>query len=182
MENNEECNIEKKFEKFVNKAKSCNSGSSTAPPRLKSEGVKRKSFYVNDAVRSLDLALGRLKKSKLVNGENSLTSQTNSNSTRQGALEMFMDASGTFSFNQSLENVSLMSMNFSHYELMRNLSESNCNSDGAFSGTTNDRDSSPTDLTVRDEHLEKYFRSIEMWSRNRQGSGPSNVHFELPEK
>lgn len=182
MENNDETNTEKKIEKIVNKAKS-NSGSPAAGPlRQKSEGVKRKSFYVNDAVRSLDLALGRLKKSKLVGGEYSSTSQTNSNSTRQGAIEMFIDASRTFSFNQSPENASLMSMNFSHYELMRNLSESNCNSDGAFSGTTNDRYTRPTDVSVKDEHLERYFRSIEMWSRNRKRGGSSNVHTELPEK
>ncbi|KAL0849028.1 hypothetical protein ABMA28_013401 [Loxostege sticticalis] len=178
MENNDDPNNEKKF---VNKAKSCNSGPSAAS-RLKSEAVKRKSLYVNDAVRSLDLALGRLKKSKLVNGEYCSSSQANSDSTRQGAIEMFMDASRSFSFNQSLENASLLSMNFSHYELMRNLSESNCNSDGAFSGTTNSRYMSPTDLSVKDEHLEKYFRSIEMWSRNHKGGSPNNVHFELPEK
>jgi hypothetical protein len=175
MDNNDnDLNNDKKC---MSKAKSCNNDSE-ANPRAKAERLKRKSFYVNEAVRSLDLALGRLKKSKLVNGEYGSNSQTIS--TRQGAMDMFLDAHPNFSFNQSMDNASLMSMNFSHYELMRNLSESNCNSEAAFSGTTGGRFANPTEVSVKDEHLERYFRSVEMW-RNYKMDVPKQP-FKLPEK
>lgn len=174
MENNGDQPNEKKL---INKARSYNN---TPPLRLKSEPAKRKSFNVNEAVRSLDLALGRLKKSKLVNGEYTTSRQINP--TTQEATDMFMDMCTSSNFNQGTENASLMSMNFSHYELMRNVSRSNCNSDGAFSGNTCSTHLIPADLNVKDEHLEKYFRSIEMWSRNYRDGGTSSLHLELPEK
>ncbi|RVE53276.1 hypothetical protein evm_002109 [Chilo suppressalis] len=52
---------------------------------------------------------------------------------------------------------------------------------GAVSGTTGDTHASPADLSMKDEHLEKYFRSIEMWRRNYNMDGPSNLHLEIPE-
>uniref|UniRef100_A0A2A4JDR8 Uncharacterized protein n=1 Tax=Heliothis virescens TaxID=7102 RepID=A0A2A4JDR8_HELVI len=172
MENNGDPPNDKKF---VNKARSYNN----APPmKLKSEPAKRKSFNVNEAVRSLDLALGRLKKSKLVNGEYTTSRQMN---PAQGATEMFMDMCTSSNFSPGTENASLMSMNFSHYELMRNVSRSNCNSDGAVSGNTCAR-LSPTDLNVKDEHLERYFRSVDMWARGYRDAAPSNLHLDVPDK
>ncbi|KAM3962792.1 uncharacterized protein ACR2FA_003174 [Aphomia sociella] len=162
--------------KLVNKAKSHDTQSPTL--KIKNES-KRKSFYVNDAVKSLDLALVRLKKSKLVNGDSSNSPQTSS--ARRGA-DMFMDVSSSYSVNQSADNTSLVSMNFSHYELMRNLSRTNCNSDGACSGSTCNAFLSSTDTTVKNEHLERYFRSAEIWNRSFRDSGPSSVKFESPEK
>ncbi|CAG9784552.1 unnamed protein product [Diatraea saccharalis] len=164
--------------KNMNKAKSCVNGpSASAGPRLKNEVAKRKSLYANEAVKSLDLALGRLKKTKLSHGENSQTMPNR----REGSLGMFIDSHSKFTFNQGIENASNISMNFSHYELIRNLSESNCYSDDAFSGTTGERCASPADLTMKDEHLEKYFRSIEMWSAKYKMDGSSNLHLRLPE-
>ncbi|PZC83348.1 uncharacterized protein LOC124646273 [Helicoverpa zea] len=175
MENNGDPANDKKF---INKARSYNN----APPmRLKSEPAKRKSFNVNEAVRSLDLALGRLKKSKLVNGEYT-TSRALLNPGAQGATEMFMDMCTSSNFSPGAENASLMSMNFSHYELMRNVSRSNCNSDGAVSGNTCSARLSPADLNVKDEHLERYFRSVDMWARGFRDAAPSSLHLDIPEK
>lgn len=171
MENNGNTSNDKKC---INKVRSFHS-----PPvlRLTNETIKRKSFNVNEAVRSLDLALGRLKKSKLVNGECRPVGPGT-----QGTSDMFMEmCNSSQQFNQGMDNASLMSMNFSHYELMRNLSRSNCNSDGAFSGNTSSALNN-SDINVKDEHLERYFRSIEMWSRNYRDGGPSNIHLEFPEK
>lgn len=171
---NMDSNIEScKEKKCINKAKSyCNSQSQRAP--VLSEYVKPKSFNVNEAVKSLDLALGRLKKSKLV-GEHNSTPRVLS--ARQG-IEMFMD-NPNLTCNHGADNGSLMSLNFSHYELARNLSRINSNCDGACSGSTSTSDSNLPDVLVKDEHLERYFRSAEMW--NTTDSGQSSVHFELPE-
>ncbi|XP_053603535.1 uncharacterized protein LOC128671235 [Plodia interpunctella] len=162
--------------KNINKAKSY---SIQSPPqnKIKSEPVKRKSFYVNDAVKSLDLALGRLKKSKLVNGEESEMQIDPVTSNRN----MYLDSCPSFNGAHRNDNISLMSMNFSHYELMRNLSRTNCNSDGAHSGSTCNANSTPDDLQLKDEHLERYFRSAEMWNTNFREVHP-HVHFQLPEK
>ncbi|XP_060807088.1 uncharacterized protein LOC132903269 [Amyelois transitella] len=146
--------------------------------KVKNESVKRKSFFVNDAVKSLDLALGRLKKSKLQDGDASGTKVDPATSNRN----MFIDAcpSGFNSAHRN-DNISLMSMNFSHYELMRNLSRTNCNSDGAYSGSTCNASASPTDMRLKDEHLERYFRSAELWNTSFRDVHP-RVHFELPDK
>lgn len=161
-----------------NEKKSLNKVRSLNTPhllRLNSEPAKRKSSNVNEAVRSLDLALGRLKKSKLVNWD------CRSNTGTQETSEMFMDmCNNSQHLSQGIDNASLMSMNFSHYELMRNLSRSNCNSEGAFSGNTGSVTNA--DIHLKDEHLERYFRSIEMWSKNYKDGGPSNIHFEMPNK
>lgn len=143
----------------------------------KSEPAKRKSFNINDAVKSLDLALGRLKKSKLVNGEKNTVSGPTSPNQVIGPTEMYMDISGSnTNVALGIDNASLMSMNFSHYELMRNLSCSTSNSEGTFSGTTC---AYTPDNSLRNEHLEKFFRSAEMWTRK---SSPNNVSFDVPEK
>ncbi|KAJ2944631.1 hypothetical protein O0L34_g3982 [Tuta absoluta] len=170
MENKLENSNEKKY---IGKTKSYSSG-----PTLKArnEPTKRKSFNSNEAVTSLDMAIGRLKKSKLVTGD------TGSAATplRRSIVpaDMLMNISSASIANPGLANASLMSINFSHYELMRNLSHSTSNSEGAYSGTT----CNTYDSTVKDEHMEKYFRSIDLWHRKRRdGSGPS-VHFELPEQ
>lgn len=175
MENNGDLLNDKKF---VNKTRSHNN---TAAMKLKSEPSKRKSFNVNEAVRSLDLVLGRLKKSKLVNGEYTTSRQMDPD--RQGGTDIFMDVCTSSSYQQSAENASLMSMNFSHYELIRNVSRSNCFSDGAYSGNTCSAQShlSAADLNVKDEHLERYFRSAEMWSHTIRNSAPSSLHFEVPD-
>lgn len=156
------------------------SHNSAAALKLKSEPSKRKSFNVNDAVRSLDLALGRLKKSKLVNGEYTTSRQLDPS---QGSPDMFMDMCTSSGYQPSAENASLMSMNFSHYELIRNVSRSNCFSDGAHSDNTCSAQSqlSASDLNVKDEHLERYFRSIDMWSRAYNDRPPSSLQFELPD-
>ncbi|KAJ8729562.1 hypothetical protein PYW08_001143 [Mythimna loreyi] len=173
MENNGDLLNDKKF---VSRTRSHNN-----TMKYKSEPSKRKSFNVNEAVRSLDLALGRLKKSKLVNGEYTTSRQADE---AQGATDMFMDMCTSSSYQQGTENASLMSMNFSHYELIRNVSRSNCFSDGAYSGNTCSAQSpvSAADLDVKDEHLERYFRSVEMWSRHFQDNPSSTLHFELPDQ
>lgn len=138
---------------------------------------KRKTFSINDAVKSLDLALGRLKKSKLVNGEKNSISVPTSPNQVIGPPDMYMDISGSnTNVALGIENASLMSMNFSHYELMRNLSCSTSNSEGTFSGTTC---AYTPDNSLRNEHLEKFFRSAEMWTRK---SSPNNVRYDVPEK
>lgn len=150
------------------------SGLTFAP---KTEPTKRKTFNINDAVKTLDLALGRLKKSKFVNGEKSSVSVPTRQNQAKRSPDMFMDISGsTTNVALGLDNASLMSMNFSHYELMRNLSCSTSNSEGTFSGTT--RAYTP-DHSLRNEHLEKFFRSAEMWTRK---SSPNNVRFDVQEK
>lgn len=165
--------------KYHNRARPHNSA---AALKLKSEPSKRKSFNVNEAVRSLDLALGRLKKSKLVNGEH--TTSRLMESEAQDGTDMFMDTCTSSGYQPNAENASLMSMNFSHYELVRNVSRSNCLSDGAHSGTTCSAQAplSAADLDVKDEHLERYFRSIEMWSRTYRDGPPSTIQFELPDQ
>ncbi|KAJ8726228.1 hypothetical protein PYW07_000926 [Mythimna separata] len=172
MENNGDPLNDKKF---VNRTRSHNTTT-----KLKSEPAKRKSFNVNEAVRSLDLALTRLKKSKLVHGEYPTSKQLEE---AQGATDMFMDMCTSSNYQQGTENASLMSMNFSHYELIRNVSRSNCFSDGAYSGNTCSAQShaSAADLNEKDEHLERYFRSVEMW-RHFHDNPPSTLHFELPDQ
>ncbi|XP_039765011.1 uncharacterized protein LOC120637300 isoform X1 [Pararge aegeria] len=64
MEHN--INEESSDKKLLNKAKSQCIGQSK---KVACEPAKHKSFNSNEAVRSLDVALARLKKSKLVNGE-----------------------------------------------------------------------------------------------------------------
>ncbi|XP_059059358.1 uncharacterized protein LOC131852665 [Achroia grisella] len=163
MDNNDEQSNEKKL---LNKAKSYSTQMPTM--NIKNEPIKRKSFYVNDAVKSLDLALCRLKKSKLVSDN---TNSAHSSPVRRGS--MFMDVNSSYNFNHSTDNASLISMNLSHYELMRNLSRTNYDSDGAYSGNTCNAYLSATDTTVKNEHLEKYFRSAEIWNKNFRDSGPS---------
>lgn len=142
----------------------------------KSESAKRKSFSINDAVKSLDVALGRLKKSKLVNGAKSVNAPTNPNHVN-GSPDMYIDITGSnTNVALGIDNASLMSMNFSHYELMRNLSRSTSNTEGTFSGSTC---AYTPDNSLRNEHLEKFFRSAEMWTRK---SSPNNVRFDSPEK
>lgn len=163
MENNSASNSDKIS---INKAKSY---SNDPPKKLKSEPVKRKSFNVNEAVRSLDLALGRLKKSKLVNGEYGACPELKDTFDRDDNPNMFVDSHTSRSLRLlDVDNASSMSMNFSHYELMRNLSSSNCNSDGELSSTTCTGFSSLSDIASRNEHLERYFRSVETWGRNRK--------------
>ncbi|KAJ0181716.1 hypothetical protein K1T71_002438 [Dendrolimus kikuchii] len=145
----------------------------------KNDPIKRKSFNVNEAIHSLDLALGRLKRSKMVHGEYSCTSPLKP--VKCNARGMFMDMNSSSNFDHNVDNASLMSMNFSHYELMRNLSHTNCNSDGAFSGTTCSTNITSAESSLKDEHLERYFRSAEIW-RNYKESAPSVVPFEMPEK
>ncbi|KOB70110.1 DNA primase [Operophtera brumata] len=159
-------------EKKIYKAKSENND---APAKLPSEPGKRNSFNLNEAVRSLDLALVRLKKSKLVNGE-CTASAPPACPRRRGPMDMFVDVSPS-TFSQRIDNASLMSMNFSHYELARNISSSNCNSDGAFSCGTCNSTISPVDNNLKDEHLERFFRSAELWSQKYRDGGPS--HFNL---
>ncbi|KPJ11948.1 hypothetical protein RR48_09885 [Papilio machaon] len=69
-------------------------------------------------------------------------------------------------FRCSVDNVSHASTDLSKYELLRNLSFSNCNSDEGCSGNTCSKNSSPVEYSVKDEHLERYFRSAELWSNN----------------
>ncbi|CAG9567354.1 unnamed protein product [Danaus chrysippus] len=145
------------------KAKSVNSG---CTKQMRSEPVKRKSFNVNEAVRSLDLALVRLKKSKLVNGD------IVPNSTNLGRKDPMEHITNQTNFT---DNSSVVSLNFSQYELMRNLSRSNCNLDNAFSNTTCETFSSLTDIPARDEQLERYFRSIDVWSRNHRDASSSEM-------
>lgn len=181
MENKPEGPTEKKI---LSRARSYNTGPGPTPLKLKNEPAKRKSFNLNEAVKSLDLALGRLKKSKLVNGEyNTNTAHTSPIRGSGTSADMLMEMSSpSCNGNAGANNASLMSMNFSHYELMRNLSRSTSNSESAFSGTTCNAYPTPADTTLKDEHLEKYFRSAEIWSRKLKDGCHNTVHFEIPEK
>lgn len=174
MENSPETPSDKKV---MSKAKSY---INTPPFKLKSESVKRKNFNENEAVRSLDLALVRLKKSKLVSGECS-ANRNQGGSARKSvtSADMYMDLASNSNIYSGFNNSSLMSMNFSHYELMRNLSRSTSTSEGAFSGTTCNT-YLPADSTIKDEHLERYFRSAELWSRKCR-ERPNSVQFDIPE-
>lgn len=163
MQNSNDTSNDKKS---IIKAKSHSSG---PPKKLTNIPVKRKSFNANEAIHSLDLVGGRLKKSKLVNGE---SSSDHANPV-QGykTQDMFIDSLATPSVNFiDVENTSSISVNFSHYELMRNLSLSNCSSDEAV-GSTYDAFSSLTDIASRNENLERYFRSLDMWSRGPKTNG-----------
>lgn len=176
MENSED------DDKRMNRAKSHNCCLQQFPLKFKSEpfkseSAKKKSFNVNEAVRSLDLALGRLKKSKLVNGEY-ITMSTPINPMRRESKNMYMDVRPSSQVNPGIGNASLMSMNFSQYELVRNLSNSNCNSDGAFSCSTCNVRPRPADANIRDEHLERFFRSAEMWTQ-RYNDGPSHLAMDI---
>lgn len=154
----------------INKAKSY---SSNPPKKLNNEPVKRKSFNTNEAVKSVDLALGRLKKSKLVNGEYEVKTPLHYEDTPN----MFIDSLTSPSSNLlDVDNASSMTMNFSHYELIRNLSSSNCNSDDGLSSTTYAGFSSLSEIASRDEHLERYFRSLDMWGRNGEGTTSDFEH------
>ncbi|XP_069365444.1 uncharacterized protein [Maniola hyperantus] len=170
--------------KCLNKAKSQSSGQAK---KVACEPAKHKSFNVNQAVRSLDMVLGRLKKSKFVNGEYK-TSTSHASPSRSRRDDIFIDSLTQSHLSPSgnnmsdLENASLISMNFSHYELIRNVSQTNCSSDGAFSNTTSDIFSSFSDITLRNEQLERYFRSAEIWSRNRRDAGSSSIRDGLPDK
>ncbi|CAK1549753.1 unnamed protein product [Leptosia nina] len=135
----------------------------SADKKFKNDSVKRKSFLSHGAVNSLDLALSRIKKTKLANGEYFCTSSHTSPSRRTAPGDIFIDSLTSAS---NVDTCSMMSMNFSHYELMRNLSQSNCNSDTAFSATTLNAASVPRDSMSRNEHLERYFRSVETWKNS----------------
>lgn len=173
MEN--DANVLSTENKIINKVRSHNDTLKTD----KVLPVKRKSFTVNEAVHSLDLALERLKKTKLAHGEHSCNSSPNS--YNRDAHDLYVDMNSSINFNCNIENSSLMSMNFSHYELMRNLSHSNCNSDGAVSGNTCSKGMTSAESSVKDEHLEKYFRSAEIWE-NYRGGRSNGVPFEFPER
>lgn len=175
MEQNGPTPFEKK-QQSTGRAKSCNASG----PHLRLRG-ERKPFNNNEAVKSLDLALCGLKKGRI--GVDYSTCSVRTSPTRRGMTmtDMFLDTKSVGStYTQNMDNASLMSMNFSHYELMRNLSRSNCNSEAAFSDSTSTY-VNPTDMSVKDEHLERYFRSVEMWSR-RFKDGTSSIRFGPPEK
>lgn len=157
----------------LNKAKSqC----SDQVKKVEFEPAKRKSFNANEAGRFMDVPLSRLKKSKLVNGE-SIKNAAQARAGRNKADGMLI----TNSMNMAdVANTSLMSMNFSHYELMRNVSHTN-NSDSAFSNTASDI-LSAADTASRNEQLERYFQSMEMWSGNNQDAGSSSIRDGLSDK
>ncbi|XP_063529821.1 uncharacterized protein LOC134741022 [Cydia strobilella] len=171
MENNDEPPTDKKS---ASRAKS-----SGAPSRRNA----RRMLNVNEAVKSLDLALCSFKKRTAV--PNCGPNNSQSGPLRHSVTAVDMDALDFPCSTPGMDNASLMSMNFSHYELMRNLSRSN-NSEGAFSDTTN-KLANPMDLKMKREHLERYFRSAEMWSHARDArpsyeSSSGSVSFDIPEK
>ncbi|XP_061707032.1 uncharacterized protein LOC133517683 [Cydia pomonella] len=166
MENNDEPPTDKKS---ASRAKS-----SGAPSRRNA----RRMLNVNEAVRSLDLALCSFKKRTAV--PNCGPNNSQSGPLRHSVTAVDMDALDFPCSTTGMDNGSLMSMNFSHYELIRNLSRSN-NSEGAFSDTTN-KLANPMDLRMKREHLERYFRSAEMWSHARPSYESGSVSFDIPEK
>nr|XP_037866459.1 uncharacterized protein LOC119628393 [Bombyx mori] len=159
---NQTLNNEKRF---INKARSHNTGPSQF---VRNEPVKRKSVLLNETINSLDLAFGRLKKCRLSNGVG--RASTPGSPTIRHRNDILMNSSRASTFSHGLDNISLMSMNFSHYELMRNLSQANSNSDGTFSGSNCNTATRPVDLNEKNEHLERYFRSAEIWSDRNCGS------------
>ncbi|XP_063376095.1 uncharacterized protein LOC134663609 [Cydia fagiglandana] len=173
MENNDDPPTDKKS---ASRAKS----SAAAPSRRNA----RRMLNINEAVKSLDLALCSIKKRAAVPSCGPNNSQ--SGPLRHSVTAADIDALDFPCSTLGVDNSSLMSMNFSQYELMRNLSRSN-NSEGAFSDTTN-KLANPMDLRMKREHLERYFRSAEIWShardaRSRPSYESSSVSFDnIPEK
>ncbi|CAG5056655.1 unnamed protein product [Parnassius apollo] len=175
MENKSNANIEKKI---VNRTKSYNNG----PPGNHKFGPSRgKSLNIGGPVRSLEIALDQFKKDKVINGDfSTLTANKNPAGQSRVTPDLLLSSVKSSNFSNSTDNVSQLSMDLSHYELLRNLSYSNCNSDGAFSGNT--CDSNTADLKEKDEHLERYFRSVEMWSSNAVYGDQSGVDSKMFER
>lgn len=130
---------------------------SSQGPKKKIVPVKNKTLLPNDTIRSTDTA-DRMKKRKLF--KPIASDDVNCN---RASKSIFEDSPCRKML--SNQNVSAMSTNFSHYELMRNLSALNCQSGGAFSATTCDIVSSSSATLYKRELLEKYFRSAEKWNK-----------------
>lgn len=158
--------------KPLSKTKSCNQ--KPGLDNFLTESGKSKSLNVNDAVKSLDLALCRLKKNKLVMKEGFESSSHPLRRDMASAIDMFIDSRNS-NMIHSIENMSALSINFSHYELMRNVSCSDCHSDDGFFNNPSTNSSNPGDLTLKDERIEKYFRSIEKWNR-KNGNNDDKVN------
>lgn len=144
---------------------------------------KRKSFNFNDAVQSLDLALCRLKKSKFVS-KDSLGGRSNDISN---SMDMFIDSGSMITSHSRYgrkfdKNSSALSLNFSQCEMIRNVSRTDCLSEGAYSGNTCDSNIAPADLTLKDEQLEKYFKSIDKWSQQINKSPYHELRTNVPEE
>ncbi|VVC90322.1 unnamed protein product [Leptidea sinapis] len=150
-----------------NMVKTTNNG--TQMVILRNGQSKRTPFTTNEAVKSLDIALSRLKKSKLASNLADNSCQTNFVDRSSASLGEL--TSNCSNFSAGTETGSVMSTDFSHFELLRDLSRSDCYSGGAFSSTACNNSS---DMLSKDEHLEKYFRSIEMWHKNWNKDDTSN--------
>lgn len=158
--------------KVMVKARSCHN-----------EPYKRKSINFNDAVQSLDLALCRLKKSKFVSKE-SLEGRSDNISN---SMDMFIDSGSMVTthsrYGRKFDKISsAISLNFSQYEMIRNVSRTDCLSEGAYSGNTCDSTITPADLTLKHEQLEKYFRSIDKWSQKLNKSPYHELQTNVPEE
>lgn len=164
---------------LVNDKKSTNNAKShyNGPSKIKYEQIKGNSFNINDVVHSLDLAFGRLEKSKLINGEHCKSSPV----SPMRIINRNTLGLSSSHLRQGPENSSLISMNFSEYELTRNLSRSNCNSEYAYSGSNCNARLNVSDPAIKSERLERYFQSAEMWSRSSKGAGSNTVHFKIPD-
>ncbi|KPI93932.1 hypothetical protein RR46_13097 [Papilio xuthus] len=171
MENKINLTPEKKYN---NKARSYENGFQV---KNKAGQVKGK-FIKNGAARSLDTPRDKSIKDNSTN-EISDGVKYKSPVIQPRAPEGFLSGGRHNKFRCSVDNVSHASTDLSKYELLRNLSFSNCNSDEGCSGNTCSKHPSPVELTVKDEHLERYFRSAELWSNNStcgdQGSALPNV-------
>lgn len=161
--------------KYINRAKSCSEA--TQSLKLSPEAQKRKPSYSKEPCNGFESPSGRLKKSKLV--EESYSNASRPVKRGSTVMDMFKDTRSAMCTFPSVEDPSVLSMNFSHYELMRNLSRANCNSEDAFSGTAGNLPR-PTDTLVKDEHLEKYFRSVEMWRNYKKRGGACSSYHETP--
>ncbi|XP_048484053.1 uncharacterized protein LOC125490068 [Plutella xylostella] len=136
---------------IVCKAKSC--AAPDCDRLLKRQTARQKSFNSTEVTKPL--ATARLKKSKL--GDTSTPSSPVGRVMTPIEIHMDNPTFDTTTF-QGIDSGSVLSMNFSHYEMMRNLSQPNA-SVGAFSGPQHNSLGQPN------EQLERYFRSVELWNK-----------------
>lgn len=163
MENKESLTIKKKC---VNKARSCTYGSAERSRIGPSRGILSNK---NGTVKSLELELNKFTKG---NTENSSISNS---LIKNGVTTNIANNLTPKNMRCSFDNVSQASTNLSRYELLRNLSRTMCNSDCGCSCNTSNTCENTTDVLAKDENLERFFQSVEMWSKNGDYGDQSNA-------
>lgn len=143
-----------KEKKPVSKTKSFNH--ETKNMKIKKE-IKKKTFEADDIpTKTESNSAIRLKKSKVMPEA----------SCRSLGMAHFRQHNETAC--RGFGNVSQMSLNFSQYDLQRHLSRLNCDSEDAMSDATGNLSNRVPchDYDLKDDRIERYFRSAEMWSND----------------